>query len=472
MKKIFFTTLLFSLAASPAFAISIDWSGGYRIEYTEIEKPTLGSPTGRKAYGQHLLYLTPTIVPADGFLINARFDLLANDNPAYQNSQMGMFFGDSYTPNNQNGEGASNRQNMGSTPMQVSQVYLTHTDENATFKVGRMPYGFGLGMTHSEGKGMFDHWYDSIDMLSYRFHIGNVYINPMFGQMHQTGAGLANKYQVQMLEMMYDSEDTGSQIGVLFERKNASTTIVATDPTGPAAFYGGNAVSDYSLEQTSFILGREWPTFSFKIEGGFQKGSTGVSVAGSGIPIHINSYGIANEISYHAEESKWKWDLRSGVASGDDPASTDFEGFMFDRNYDVAFLLFNQRLGDPNTDFFRTNLIKDRTTTGFYLAADDETISNATYVSPRITYAWSDKLDLVNTFTYATLMNKFNSTVDMSKDLGIEWDIELVYKPRERVRWVNQVGWLFPGEAWRAGPTNNFSNDSTYGFSSKAAISF
>jgi hypothetical protein len=79
-----------------------------------------------------------------------------------------------------------------------------------------------------------------------------------------------------------------------------------------------------------------------------------------------------------------------------------------------------------------------------------------------------------NTVVYAQLMNTLQNSVDAKKDLGLEWDIELVYKPIERVQWVNQLGLLFPGEAWKngSGTGGNLGNDFTFGFVSKAAISF
>ncbi|HWU43088.1 MAG TPA: hypothetical protein VN132_06610, partial [Bdellovibrio sp.] len=79
-----------------------------------------------------------------------------------------------------------------------------------------------------------------------------------------------------------------------------------------------------------------------------------------------------------------------------------------------------------------------------------------------------------NTLVYAQLLNTVKNSVAAKKDLGLEWDIELVYKPSERIQWVNQIGLLFPGQAWKngTGPDGNLSNDFTFGLASKAAISF
>jgi hypothetical protein len=50
----------------------------------------------------------------------------------------------------------------------------------------------------------------------------------------------------------------------------------------------------------------------------------------------------------------------------------------------------------------------------------------------------------------------------------------LVYRPTERLQWVNQVGFLVPGQAFRngSGATGNLENAMATAFASKAAISF
>jgi hypothetical protein len=142
-------------------------------------------------------------------------------------------------------------------------------------------------------------------------------------------------------------------------------------------------------------------------------------------------------------------------------------------------LMFNHRLG--GADFFNTNAVKpvasasSGATLGVGNSADDESVGNAFYLAPSVNYTINERFNLRNTVVYAQLMNTLQNSVDAKKDLGLEWDIELVYKPIERVQWVNQLGLLFPGEAWKNGTGasgGNLGNDFTFGFVSKAAISF
>ena len=132
-------------------------------------------------------------------------------------------------------------------------------------------------------------------------------------------------------------------------------------------------------------------------------------------------------------------------------------------------LLFNHRLGQA--DFLTTGITHTNAglTTGN--SADDERIGNAIYIAPSIKYAWNDKFDVRSSIIYAQLSTNPTLSVDTSKDLGTELDIELIYKPRENVIWSNQLGVLFPGAAWRDGATN-YEHSTNVGLATKAAITF
>ena len=64
--------------------------------------------------------------------------------------------------------------------------------------------------------------------------------------------------------------------------------------------------------------------------------------------------------------------------------------------------------------------------------------------------------------------NNFN---DIKKDLGLELDIEVIYRPRERVTWSTGIGILSPGSAWSGGSAN-YDNKTNFGLTTKAAITF
>lgn len=475
MKKIFLSLLLGS--STLLHAAGVDWSGTYRFEWNDINKPSLdGSDSKGKSYGIHYLTVRPTILASDGISIVSRLEFLSNKSPDYVNSQIGQTWGGSDYGKPVNGNGGANnvtRGNMINTNVKIRELFLKVEQEYGVLLLGRAPYEFGLGITNNAGDGMFDHWYDTKDLIAYKFYVNNLSFMPMLSRTFDRGPDKGQMNQEQSFELMYDNKDAGATIGVLFERKNAAASVVAdaVNSSWAEALARNNppatATGGFTFERSTFLLGRTWETFNFMIEAGFEKGNTGFTNA-SNEEIELNGYGIAAEFNYKALDSKWSHGLWLGVASGDNPSSTKFEGYQFDRNYDVAMLLFNHRLGQE--DFLQTDVIKNRNLDAGN-SFDDEAISNASYISYRMTYDWKERFKWGANLTYAQLMDKVDSTSDMKKDLGLELDLRLVYEPREKVQWINEIGILKPGEAFKNGSAD-LDNEMPIGFSSKAAISF
>lgn len=449
-----------ALLSSGANAMTLDWSGGYRFEWTEIDRPSLATPTQRKAYGLNYLYLSPKIIAADGVNVISRFDVL--NSTAYPNSQLGEIWGMNADVN----ASPATSENQGTANIKVSQLYLNVNQEYGALLVGRAPFEFGLGMTYSAGKGAFDHWYDTRDMMAYKVVIGDWFIMPMISRKQSSGFGQGGTITTQGFQLQYENTENKSLIGIYQENVKGAKEVLNYS-AGQIAAFGGDAANDnLSVQRTNFVLGRGFDSFGFKLEAGFQTGETGVTTGTS--DVNLNGYGIAAELSFPRAESKWDWNLKFGMATGDDSNSKDFGGYAFNRNYDVAMLLFNHRLGQK--DFLGTDAYRATSTT-VGNSADDEFISNVMYLAPSVNYAWNDRLDVRNSLIYGQMLNTVKNSVDSTKDLGLEWDIDLVYKPNERIQWVNQVGLLFPGQAWKNG-NDGFENGFSFGFASKAAISF
>ncbi|MBY0554629.1 hypothetical protein K2P97_08875 [bacterium] len=468
MRLLLLTFLVLSTQA--ALAISIDWSGGYRIEFNDIDNPSLDTNAKvPKTYGLQYLYLNPKIVASDGINIIGRFDILGSTVSSYRNSQLGSVFG--------SGGGTLDRrinsQTQETSSVGVSQLYLNVNHEYGSLIAGRAPFEFGLGMTYSAGLKPFDHWYDTRDGVAYKFIIDNISFMPMLSKVSQKDYGRGVTASDETIVFEYNNKDNGAQAGVIQQTRKSS--FESNDAlTAPGALpFGGAAVNGaWSTKTVNLFLGREWESFSFKLETSFLTGDTGLVVAGSNLK--FNSYGIAAELLFPAkEDEKWEFGAKFGIASGDNPNTTDvYEGYQFDRNYDVAMLLFNHRMGQR--DFLTTGLLHTRDAAdGLSVgnSADDEAIGNVTYLAPSMKYKWNDKLDIRSSLIYAQLVTNPTLTLDTTKDLGTELDIEFIYKPRERVIWSNGLGVLFPGSAWKNG-ASNLENKYNIGFSTKAAITF
>ncbi|MCX7978274.1 MAG: hypothetical protein N2578_04665, partial [Bdellovibrionaceae bacterium] len=224
----------------------------------------------------------------------------------------------------------------------------------------------------------------------------------------------------------------------------------------------------YSVVRNHLFFGRAWDRFAFRLEGGSVNGSTGV--LRSGQDVRQNGYGFALELEFPNPVSKWEFSTKAGIASGDDPATNDYEGFNFSRNYDVALLMFNHRQGSPALKIHSTEAIRD-SSLGLTTSLDDEAIGNAVYLAPRLKYRWSERVDINNTFIFAQTVVRTLANVGMDVNLGWEWDLDLDWRMRDNFSWMARLGYMVPGSAWRGG-TNNYDNSPNTGLEIKAALTF
>ncbi len=474
------TTLLFFtlLANSMAWAGDLDWSGTYRIEGFKMENPDADGTGRNKQYILHHLVLRPKITAYDGLTINGRFDIL--NSGTYPQSQIGQFFGSGIANNpavpaagsstSDNNNILSDRQSA--DMIAVNELYLTYVQEFGILTAGRAPLSFGLGMTYSAGRGAFDHWFDNRDLVSYKMAMGNISFTPTIAKVVEGDLAGGDDIDDYMIEVMYENPDTELKLGAMYRIRHAG----ASGNVAPFGVFGDGTTSPlgsagFEGEYLNLFFSR-WVGDSFKIslEAATQEGETGV-VPTAGGAVTMDAYGVALEIDWMPKTSAFHWGLKAGVASGDDANTVNtYEGFIFDRNYDVAFLLFNHPMGQ--FDVFRTAALKtpQSATNLASSRADEEAISNVMYVSPHFKYKWSDKFDTHFGLTYAQLNSDPISGTTVDKAVGFEVDITLNYKPYDNVQWVNRFGIFSPGAAFEGGGT--FDPETVYGLETKAAITF
>src|SRR5690606_10968130 len=104
----------------------------------------------------------------------------------YSNSQIGQLWGSGIgVGGTSSRDSNSMAENQRAETIQVSQLYLTFEQEFGQLLVGRAPLHFGLGMTHNAGFGLFDHWYDTRDLVAYKVVMGNISFTPMFAKVNE-----------------------------------------------------------------------------------------------------------------------------------------------------------------------------------------------------------------------------------------------------------------------------------------------
>jgi hypothetical protein len=464
-----------------ALAGDIKWEGTYRFEGVKVFNPSLQDGGNNKAYFLHHLMLRPQFQAYDGLTIHSRFDIL--NSSGFPNDQLGQVFGAGVnsnvgTPGVNNQTNASNSNTIsgqqGFGGLAVNELYANWVHEFGVLTVGRAPMHFGLGMNFNGGFGVFDHWLENRDLIAYKVVFGNISVMPVIAKSYEGDLGQEDDVNDYILQLEYSNPETDLEVGLIYQARRSTSQPNSNDtPTPP---FGATAAqtSNYEVDSYNVFLSQWVDSVKVAFEVGFMSGSTGLSV--NGAEIQHDALGGALELIYHPEASNWGFNLDMGYASGDDPTTANtFEGYIFDRNYDVAFLLFNHPMGTQ--DFFRTSYLNNISATGAAVipdptnSFDTEAISNTIYASFATHYKWADeKFDFESRLTYAQLaQDPFNSGVD--SNVGFEVDLSLKYEPFKGFQWINRAGIFLPGAAFEGG-TNNFPVNNAYGFETKAAISF
>lgn len=454
-----------------ALAGDIKWEGTYRFEALRVNNPGLDK-SGNKAYVLHHFVLRPQFQAYDGLTIHSRFDLFNNDR--YPNDQMGQTFGSGFssTPVTGPGTDVQDSNTIGdqqrSEMIRVNELYANWVHEFGVLTVGRAPIHFGLGINFNGGYGMFDHWLDNRDMIAYKVVMGNFSFMPVIAKSYEGNLNLEDDVNDYILQVNYGNPETDLEVGFIYQARRSTSGANSNDvPINLVT--GGTQTTNYEVDSYNVFVSQWVDEIKVAFELGFHSGNTGITNA-SNIEVAHDAFGGVLELEYAPESSSWGFNLDLGYASGDDPATDNkYEGYIFDRNYDVAMLLFNHPMGQA--DFFRTAYVRD-TTQAAANTFDSEAISNTIFASGGVHYKWGEgKYDLETRLTYAQL-NKDPLNANVDSGAGFEVDLSLKYEPFKGFQWINRAGVFLPGAAFEGGAANNYSTDSAFGLETKAAISF
>jgi len=475
------TFILTSFTVSVASAGDFKWSGGYRFEGLTMANSEASSENGlTKSYMLHHLILKPEIVAYDGLVIRSRFDIM--NNSQYPNSQLGQNIGSSNglggatstSTSGQNSAVLSKNQAVDS--IGVTEAYAVWSQEFGALTVGRAPIHFGLGMMFNAGRGAFDHWLNNRDLVAVKIVSGNLFVMPVIAKVREGSLNQNDDVNDIIIHGQYQNPETDLTLGLFYQARRSGSGADSND--APLPVFGGIQSGNYEVDFYNFFISQWVNRIKIGLEVGFADGNTGLSTGPGGPEIAHTGLGAAVKVEYLPEASPWSATLDLGYASGDDPATdANYEGYIFDRNFDIAFIMFNHMTGQY--DMLRTNYINAGNASSGTPGArppasstyDIEAISNALYTSVGATYKWAEKYSFSTQLTYGQL-NKDPLNTDVDSSLGFEVDLTLGYQPIEGFQWITRAGLLSPGGAYRGGSANGFATDMIYGLETKAAISF
>lgn len=481
-----FLSIITIFTINTAWSGDIKWEGQYRAEGLRINNPSMQSGGASKSYILHHLTLRPQITAYDGLTIHSRFDVL--NSSEFPNDSLGQTFGAGVnsTPGasvagtsstlgqgtNSNNSNVLSRQQPAGL-LAVNELYANWSHEFGVLTVGRAPIHFGLGITFNAGHGVFDHWLSNRDMIAYEIVLGNFSVMPVLAKTYEGLLDQEDDVNDYILQMTYENPETELEVGLIYQARRSTSGANSNDaPLAPIG-NGSTQQDNYEVNSYNFFVSQWVEKVKVAFELGFMSGNTGLFKGGG--EIKHDAMGGALKLSWLPEDQKWGATFDLGYASGDDPNTDNtYEGYVFDRNYDVAFLLFNHPMGAA--DFFRTSYLRNLATAAPAVtlsasqAFDTEAISNTIYASGAVHYRWAQKYDFQTRLTYAQLVaDPLQTNVDSG--VGIELDLSLKYEPFKGLQWITRTGIFMPGAAFEGG-TNNFSTETAFGFETKAAVSF
>lgn len=481
------------LVTQPLLAGDIKWEGTYRFEGLKVFNPSMTNGGNDKAYMLHHMTLRPQFQAYDGLRIHGRFDLFNSNR--YPNDQLGQTFGQGVnsTPGTVMGPNAGSTPQNGGLGSQtngtnsntisdqqsagllaVNELYANWIHEFGVLTVGRAPMHFGLGMQFNGGFGVFDHWLENRDLVAYKIVMGNFSVMPVLAKTYEGFLDEEDDVNDFILQLNYGNPETELEVGLIYQARRSTSNANSNDtPAAPIGPTGTTLSDNYEVDSYNVFVSQWVEAVKVAFEVGFMSGNTGLAI--NGAEIKHDAFGGAVEISWMPESSNWGTTFDLGYASGDDPTTQNtYEGYVFDQNYDVAFLLFNHPMGAA--DFFRTaymrNISNGAPSASFSAgnSFDTAAISNTIYASGAFHYKWYEKYHLESRLTYARLnQDPLNANVD--SNAGFELDLSLKYEPFKGFQWINRAGIFVPGAAFEGG-TNNLPLNNSFGFETKAAISF
>lgn len=465
MKKYLFsffltlTSLLLSWPSASTWAEIIDWSGLYRLEGYYIDNTTLSQGKEGKTYGLHHFVLNPKVVISDSIVFHSRFDILNTTSfGTAANNQLGQIWGVNHSSSQ---SARTLAQNGWAGHIEVSQAYLVAYQEYGSLVVGRAPVHFGLGMTHNAGTGMFDHWYDTRDLIGYKLRLGHFSLFPMIAKAGSSSIGDIGHIDL-LAHLQYESLHMNLDAGIFYWSRLDS---------GELKINNTQVESHHNLQQFNLYFAKELGEFRVAVEMAQQMGSTEARLNTSSGQKSLSSQGLILEMDWSPKKlPQLDIGIDIGYASGDDLSTpNDYEGFIFDRNYDVALLMFNHPMG--MADYLQTFPITQRGTNFDPTnKADIEAISNTFYFSPYVVYGLSDKWWLKGRWIAAWL-NQDPLSTDVHKDLGHELDFHVTFSPNKYVNWVTGLGVLLTGNAFQGG-SRDLDSEWTFGLTSGLVVHF
>jgi hypothetical protein len=285
------------------------------------------------------------------------------------------------------------------------------------FAAGRMPMQWGAGILWNDGNSAESEYGDTADRFQFTTRAGPVFVLAAWDVQYEGFLGAEDDMQSASLALGYRSETAG--VGLLNSYRY--------QPSEKYQAYTGDV---WAFAELGPVRG-ELEAVGVFGAGNLETGATDVN---------IMSFGGMLNLRYSLD--KLDVGLEGGFATGDkDPTDEKIHTFTFDRDHNVALILFEENL--PTLQTTVQNESNGGRTTEATLTSDG--LSNVLYIRPSVKYHLLPELEgEVSWFTGALAAGP--ASTDGRKNYGNEFDFSVRYDPHPHVWVKGTVGVLLPGK--------------------------
>ncbi len=441
------------LSAAPAHATELQIEGWYRARGRFFDTLSLNrdlaTSEGYASYIQHRLLLRPRMLVSDKVGVYA--DIRALDNVYWGDEPGALYdFASSSEVPVELADGLGPPTLSEDEVEAASAIELWHAwgevhSPVGTFRFGRMPLDWGVGIWQNGGLRYDAEYGDTADRLQWRMLFGDVW------------AGLA--FDVNSDVILNTGDGTTSYNGdVGF--KNEDTTA------GLALQYRRTPERSFNLFTVDGAVETKLGVLSIGAEfvgqfgsGDLANGANDVGISGVGAVLDLELDGDPVIIG-----------LEGGLATGDkEPADARIKTFTFDRDYNVALFLFEQPMPTLSSAL-PTDADNGRDLEHVLLG---NAVSNAIYLKPRVGFKVLDPLVAEAALVWAAAAAP--PADDRGGRYGIELNGTVRYTPYDMVRVEGTFGVLLPGKYFSAYSDDDFPDgfgSPAFGGQLQAVLSF
>lgn len=443
MRSIVLSSLVAALGVSTtAQAAEVRFDGFYRtrmrVANTLTLKRDIDENVGTTWDMRHRFWLRPKFYITNELGVFAEFKGLDNvrwgttpflyTDPLTQ-QKINAIYGNDLTSPNFTGDGSA-----ASLDFTLWRAWAEVHTAIGTFKFGRMPLHWGMGIWQNDGLGYNAEYGDTTDRLMWE----NIFADVVFVRLafDTEAPGLVSGEPISYalnLAAGYKSERIKAGLNAQYRRQNGAD--------GFFNLYTVDGAADLELGPIELNL---------EVVGQFGSGSLSSSLS----DVSLSSLGAALDAGYNA--SKFNVHLEAGIATGDkDPNDSKFHTFTFDRDYNTGFLLFEQAMpvlasAAPTDE--NQGLELNTTLSG-------NAISNAFFLRPRGEYEIIKDFSVVGAamFAWTAAVPPVQAAANR-RFYGSEVDLGLKYTIGEHFFVEGLFGLLVPGTVY-SNYTDEFYSD-------------